>query len=278
MGARIMMLFDRTLRGAVHRRRTSDAFRERRHSRSALDAARGRIDRARVPRTRRDRARRYRVLKYRTRAGFRTARRRHRSGCAFRNRSRAAANLTSTGFSLRPALARTRVSSSVAFGRVSGKVCIDGAARTVNGFARAGMSFTGLGPQKFTARRMIWAALRTKRRRVRSKRARSQRQMRRRIRARGFSAPADGRSASCAISRSKPPSVEEPPHRIFASLTRADGSSCEIEGERRMLHPAVAPRARAIHASTRRSDSRASAPALIAGPGCLNIRASPIRC
>ncbi len=49
------------------------------------------------------------------------------------------------------------LSSSVAFGRVSGKVRIDRAAREVNGFARAGMSFTGLGPQKFTVRRMLWA-------------------------------------------------------------------------------------------------------------------------
>src|SRR3984957_4457591 len=49
------------------------------------------------------------------------------------------------------------LSSSVAFGHVSGRVRVDGVSRTVNGFARAGMSFTGLGPRKFTARRMIWA-------------------------------------------------------------------------------------------------------------------------
>src|SRR5271163_749601 len=48
-------------------------------------------------------------------------------------------------------------SSSAAFGRVSGQVCIDGSTRRLNGFARAGISFTGLGPQKFTTRRMIWA-------------------------------------------------------------------------------------------------------------------------
>ena len=88
MGARIMMLFDGPLRGAVHRRGTSDAFRERRHSRSALDAARGRIDRAGVSWTRRDRARRDRISEHRTRAGFGTARRRHGSRDALRNRSR----------------------------------------------------------------------------------------------------------------------------------------------------------------------------------------------
>ncbi len=52
----------------------------------------------------------------------------------------------------------TRRRRVAAFGRVAGQVRIDGATRTLNGFARAGMSFTGLGPQKFNARRMIWAS------------------------------------------------------------------------------------------------------------------------
>ncbi len=88
MGARIMMLFDRQSRGIIHRRGPSDTFGERRHSRPALAAARGRIDRPRVPRTRRDRARRNRVLEHRTRAGFGPARRRHGSRDALRDRSR----------------------------------------------------------------------------------------------------------------------------------------------------------------------------------------------
>ncbi len=47
--------------------------------------------------------------------------------------------------------------ASAAFGHAVGSVCIAGATRSVSGFARAGMSFTGLGPQNFSARRMLWA-------------------------------------------------------------------------------------------------------------------------
>ncbi len=123
-----------------------------------------------------------------------------------------------------------RASSSASFGRIAGRVCIDGAARTVKGFARAGMSFTGLGPDKFTARRMIWACFEDK-------------EAPRALEARSV-ATADkppGRSARILGAGGWSPcelrdltidtaSVEEPPHRIFASLTRPDGSSCEVEG------------------------------------------------
>jgi hypothetical protein len=123
-----------------------------------------------------------------------------------------------------------RASSSASFGRIAGRVCIDGAARTVNGFARAGMSFTGLGPDKFTARRMIWACFEDKE---------APRVLEARSVATGDAPP--GRSARilgaggwspCELRdlTIDAPSVEEPPHRIFASLTRPDGSSCEVEG------------------------------------------------
>ena len=36
-------------------------------------------------------------------------------------------------------------------------------------------------------------------------------------------------------------SVEEPPHRIFASLTHSDGSSCEIEGNVECFIPLSRP-------------------------------------
>jgi hypothetical protein len=133
------------------------------------------------------------------------------------------------------------LSSSVAFGRVSGKVRIDGAARTINGFARAGISFTGLGPQKFTVRRMTWACFENE-------------DAPRALEARSVAAPdappnqsarilgGDGWSQcelrDLTIENS---SVEEPPHRIFASLTRSDGSSCEIEGNVECFIPLSRP-------------------------------------
>jgi hypothetical protein len=43
------------------------------------------------------------------------------------------------------------------FGTLSGSVRIDGIATEIRGVGRSGLSFTGLGPQRFNSRRMIWA-------------------------------------------------------------------------------------------------------------------------
>jgi len=133
------------------------------------------------------------------------------------------------------------LSSSVAFGLVSGRICLDGASRTVNGFARAGMSFTGLGPQRFTARRMIWACFEDE-------------DAPRALEARSVAtadAPPNQSARILEAARWSPcelrnltietPSVEEPPHRIFASLMRADGSSCELEGSVECFIPLSRP-------------------------------------
>ena len=139
------------------------------------------------------------------------------------------------------ATATDALSSSVAFGRVSGRVRIDGAARTVNGFARAGMSFTGLGPQKFSARRMIWACFEDEQaphaleaRTVATSDA-PPNQSARILGADGWS-PCELRDLTIET-----PSVEEPPHRIIASLTRSDGSSCEVEGSVECFIPLSRP-------------------------------------
>ncbi len=133
------------------------------------------------------------------------------------------------------------LASSVAFGRVVGKVCIGGASRTVNGFARAGMSFTGLGPQKFTARRMIWARFEDSD----APRAIEARSVTTADAAPNRSARILGPSgwAPCDLLdlTIETASVEEPPHRIFASLTRPDGSSCELEGSVECFIPLSRP-------------------------------------
>jgi hypothetical protein len=92
------------------------------------------------------------------------------------------------------------------------------------------MSFTGLGPQKFSARRMIWACFE-------NEEAPSALEARAVATADGPQSQsarilgADGWS-SCELRdlTIETPSVEEPPQRIFASLRRPDGSSCELEG------------------------------------------------
>jgi hypothetical protein len=47
--------------------------------------------------------------------------------------------------------------SVATFGKLSGSVRIDGVTSEISGVGRSGLSFTGLGPQRFNSRRMIWA-------------------------------------------------------------------------------------------------------------------------
>jgi hypothetical protein len=135
----------------------------------------------------------------------------------------------------------TQTTPSAAFGRIAGVVCIDGATRTVNGFARAGISFTGLGPQKFFARRMIWASFedqhapRALEARAVETGGASANQSARILGADGWS-PCELRELAIETS-----AVEEPPHRIFASLTRADSSACELEGDVECFIPLSRP-------------------------------------
>jgi hypothetical protein len=50
-----------------------------------------------------------------------------------------------------------RDSSAAIFGPLTGMVKVDGVAAEISGFGRSGLSFTGLGPQRFRSRRMMWA-------------------------------------------------------------------------------------------------------------------------
>ena len=134
-------------------------------------------------------------------------------------------------------------STSVAFGRAAGQVRIDGAARTLNGFARAGLSFTGLGPQKFITRRMIWVSLRFQDHDTpHALEARAVVTADAPPNASARILAADGWSP-CELRDLKIDtlSVEEPPHHIFASLTRADGSSCELDGSVECFIPLSRP-------------------------------------
>ncbi len=131
--------------------------------------------------------------------------------------------------------------SSASFGRMGGQICIDGSARAVNGFARAGMSFTGLGPQRFTARRMLWACFED---------GEALHAIEARAVAMGDAPPIEsarilgvGGWSPCELRELsiETPSVEEPPHRIFARLAGSDGSSRELEGSVECFIPLSRP-------------------------------------
>jgi hypothetical protein len=56
---------------------------------------------------------------------------------------------------------RTSSAALASFGRISGAITIEGKRRELGGFARAGASFTGLGPSRFSTRRMLWSCFET---------------------------------------------------------------------------------------------------------------------
>jgi hypothetical protein len=132
-------------------------------------------------------------------------------------------------------------SSSAAFGRVAGNVCVDGIAHEISGYARAGISFTGLGPQKFNARRMLWAcfdgggALHALEARSVIADDAPPSESARILRTDGWSS-CDLRELSIHTA-----SVEEPPKTIFASMAHPDGSTFELEGRAECFIPLSRP-------------------------------------
>jgi len=132
-------------------------------------------------------------------------------------------------------------SSSAAFGRVAGNVCVDGTAHEISGYARAGVSFTGLGPQKFNARRMLWAcfdgsgALHALEARSVTAEDVPASESARILRADGW--------ASCELRGLSihTASVEEPPKTIFASMVHPDRSIFELEGRAECFIPLSRP-------------------------------------
>lgn len=135
----------------------------------------------------------------------------------------------------------TTPSSSAAFGRIAGNVCVDGNASELRGYARAGMSFTGLGPQKFASRRMLWACFEgsgapraLEARSVESDDAPATETAR--ILDAGEWSTCDLRELSIHTA-----SVEEPPARISASIAHPGGSTFDFEGRAECFIPLSRP-------------------------------------
>jgi hypothetical protein len=117
------------------------------------------------------------------------------------------------------------------FGILTGEVSVDGVRRSLRAYARAGLSFTGIGPQRFDARRMLWASFD-------DARGRTALELRTVLAA---GAP-DYRSARLVRDGGahevelrdliiETPSVAEPPNSIEASIASSDGSVERITGE-----------------------------------------------
>jgi hypothetical protein len=116
-----------------------------------------------------------------------------------------------------------------AFATLAGEVRAQGFAGSIEAAARAGMSFTGLGPQRFRARRMIWASFADG-----SPSALELRSITGEAGARHLTARvlADGgwRSGNLASLAIDAPSPEQPPPRIDASFDHDAGAPSTISG------------------------------------------------
>jgi len=133
--------------------------------------------------------------------------------------------------------------ASAAFGHAVGSVCIAGITQSISGFARAGMSFTGLGPQNFTARRMLWACFDDDRdgaptaleaRSVASDDAPPSESARILI---------DERWNTCELRELviDTATVEEPPHGVSATIAYPDGRMFSLEGRAECFIPLSRP-------------------------------------
>jgi hypothetical protein len=135
----------------------------------------------------------------------------------------------------------TAPAGAAAFGRATGAACLDDVVSPLSGFARAGMSFTGLGPQRFNSRKMLWASFDN---------GASPFSLEIRETLTGESPPnqtarmllPDGwRTCKLRDLTIESASIEEPPRRITASLARSDGSSFDLEGQVECFIPLSRP-------------------------------------
>lgn len=132
-------------------------------------------------------------------------------------------------------------SASAAFGRFAGSINIEGVERTVAGFARAGASFTGLGPQKFAARRMLWACFEDSGGPVAIEARSLQSEDMTPIQSAELLDRDNWSSAELEDLTIHTPTVEEPPTRVCATLKRTDGTKIALNGRVECFIPLSRP-------------------------------------
>ncbi|MGH7864847.1 MAG: hypothetical protein ACREQB_07650 [Candidatus Binataceae bacterium] len=127
------------------------------------------------------------------------------------------------------------------FGLARGAVTVGGATTEINAVARAGLSFTGIGPQRFESRRMMWScfagagALRAVE--LRSVRADGGEEQRsgRVLGTRGWSACENVRVEIDT------PAIDVPPTSLTAQFTYGDGAPASLIGEVESFIPLSRP-------------------------------------
>ena len=122
--------------------------------------------------------------------------------------------------------------SSSAFGVAEGEVVVDATRYSIHAMARAGLSFTGLGPQRFLSRRMIWACFADGAQgpaalEIRETSDSDQSTPHRSARLLEPLGWSEGVLDELEI---ETPAVEEPPHRLAARFESRDGRASGLTG------------------------------------------------
>ena len=135
-----------------------------------------------------------------------------------------------------PADAAKVVPPIAAFGRLRGTIVVGGRRRALDAVARIGASFTGLGPQKFSTRRMLWAnfndgghcrALEMRTLALDANGRTSNRS--------NFDAMMVGTNAASRVSTSTSTSPLAPPDRVSGDVTTASGDGSSSTASPRLL-------------------------------------------
>jgi hypothetical protein len=136
---------------------------------------------------------------------------------------------------------RTNSSALASFGKITGAITIEGKRRELSGFARAGASFTGLGPTRFSSRRMLWSCFETgeaplalEMRLVSGDDGEEHRSAR-------MSIEGEWRDLDLHALHVDANSVEDAPHRVEAEIAERSGDRMRIIGQPRSFIPLSRP-------------------------------------
>ncbi|HUA32031.1 MAG TPA: hypothetical protein VMA09_00375 [Candidatus Binataceae bacterium] len=124
------------------------------------------------------------------------------------------------------------------FGKIDGEIVVEGDARALGGHARAGVSFTGLGPAKFASRRMAWvcfdASTALEMRHTTSDAGDELRSAR-------VMTDGEWREHELCSLTLEAPEVESPPHQMEAEIAAADATKRRIVGNPESFIPLSRP-------------------------------------
>jgi hypothetical protein len=136
---------------------------------------------------------------------------------------------------------RSSSAALASFGKITGAITVEGKRHELAGFARAGASFTGLGPTRFSTRRMLWSCFETgeaplamEMRLVSGDDGEEHRSAR-------IAIDGEWRDADLHALKVEAASVEDAPHRVEAEIAERQGDRMRITGRPQSFIPLSRP-------------------------------------